>query len=153
MDAKKKEKVGELLVGRPGMGPAGKPLRVRSHEFPDKDLEHAVPYGIWDEQANNGFVNVGTDGNTAALAVESIRRWWAMAGKDAYTGAPGCSVACDAGGSTAAGTGTGRPGSPSWRRRPGCRSPSATSRPAPPNGTRSSTGCSARSAWPGGAAR
>jgi Rhodopirellula transposase DDE domain len=80
-------------------GPAGEPARVRSHDFPDKDQEHAIPYGIWDEQANSGFVNVGTDGNTAALAVESIRRWWALAGKDAYPGATRLLVTCDAGGS------------------------------------------------------
>ena len=45
---------------------------------------HAIPYGVYDVGANTGFVNVGTDHNTAALAVESIRRWWDLAGKDAY---------------------------------------------------------------------
>ena len=99
VDAKKKEKVGNYRQDGREWGPAGEPLRVRSHDFPDKDQEHAIPYGIWDEQANSGFVNVGTDGNTAALAVESIRRWWALAGKDAYPGAARLLVTCDAGGS------------------------------------------------------
>ncbi|HLK74868.1 MAG TPA: ISAzo13 family transposase [Streptosporangiaceae bacterium] len=99
VDAKKKEKVGNYAHDGREWGPAGEPVAVRSHDFPDKDQEHAIPYGIWDEQANAGFVNVGTDGNTAALAVESIRRWWALAGKDAYPGATRLLVTCDAGGS------------------------------------------------------
>ena len=89
----------ELRARRQGMEAAGRAGAVRSHDFPDKDGKHAIPYGIWDEQANSGFVNVGTDGNTAALAVESIRRWWALAGKDAYPGAARLLVTCDAGGS------------------------------------------------------
>jgi hypothetical protein len=99
VDAKKKEKVGNYRQDGREWGPAGEPVRVRGHDFPDKDQKHAIPYGIWDEQTNSGFVNVGTDGNTAALAVESIRRWWDLAGKDAYPGATGLLVTCDAGGS------------------------------------------------------
>ena len=72
---------------------------VASHDFPDPGGQHAIPYGIYDEQANAGFVNVGTDGNTAGLAVESVRRWWHLAGKDAYPGATRLLVTCDAGGS------------------------------------------------------
>jgi hypothetical protein len=99
VDAKKKEQVGNY--GRDGRewGPAGSPVVVRSHDFPDKDGQHAIPYGIYDEQASAGFVNVGTDGNTAALAVESIRRWWHLAGQDTYPGAARLLVTCDAGGS------------------------------------------------------
>jgi hypothetical protein len=74
-------------------------VQVRSHDFPDKDGRHAIPYGIYDEEANAGFVNVGTDGNTAALAVESIRRWWDLAGSDAYPDATRLLVTADAGGS------------------------------------------------------
>jgi Rhodopirellula transposase DDE domain len=97
VDAKKREQVGNY--GRPGRewAPAGEPVTVRSHDFPDKDGKHAVPYGVYDEAANAGFVNVGTDGNTAALAVEPVRRWWRLAGKDAYPGAARLMVACDAG--------------------------------------------------------
>ena len=89
----------ELRAGRPRMGAAGELAQVRSHDFPDKDGRHAIPYGIYDEQASAGFVNVGTDGNTAALAVESIRRWWDLAGKDAYPDAARLLVTCDSGGS------------------------------------------------------
>jgi hypothetical protein len=59
---------------------------VRSHDFPEKDGRHAIAYGIYDEAANAGFVNVGTDENTAALAMESVRRWWRAVGQDAYNG-------------------------------------------------------------------
>jgi hypothetical protein len=99
VDSKKKEKVGNYAQDGREWGPAGEPVQVRSHDFPDKDGKHAIPYGIWDEQANAGFVNVGTDGNTAALAVESIRRWWDLAGRDAYPDAARLLVTCDAGGS------------------------------------------------------
>jgi Rhodopirellula transposase DDE domain len=99
VDAKKKEQVGNF--GRDGRewAPAGEPVTVRSHDFPDRKQPHAIPYGIYDEKGNAGFVNVGTDGNTAALAVESIRRWWRAVGKDAYPGAARLLVTCDSGGS------------------------------------------------------
>jgi Rhodopirellula transposase DDE domain len=99
VDSKKKEKVGNYAQDGREWGPAGEPVQVRSHDFPEKDGKHAIPYGIYDEQANAGFVNVGTDGNTAALAVESIRRWWDLAGRDAYPDAARLLVTCDAGGS------------------------------------------------------
>ena len=99
VDAKKKEQVGNYGQAGREWGPAGSPVAVRSHDFPDKDQQHAIPYGIWDEAANAGFVNVGTDGNTAALAVESVRRWWRLAGQDAYPDATRLLVTCDAGGS------------------------------------------------------
>ena len=99
VDAKKKEQVGNYAQAGREWGPAGSPVAVRSHDFPDKDQQHAIPYGIWDEQAGTGFVNVGTDGNTAALAVESVRRWWHLAGKDAYPDATRLLVTADAGGS------------------------------------------------------
>jgi hypothetical protein len=98
VDSKKKEQVGNYAQDGREWGPAGEPAQVRSHDFPDKDGKHAIPYGIYDEEANAGFVNVGTDGNTAALAVESIRRWWKLAGKDAYPDAARLLVTCDAGG-------------------------------------------------------
>jgi len=99
VDAKKREKTGNYGQDGREWRPAGDPQVVRSHDFPDKDGRHAIPYGIWDQAADTGFVNVGTDGNTAALAVESVRRWWDLAGKDAYPGAARLLVTCDAGGS------------------------------------------------------
>jgi DDE family transposase len=100
VDSKKKEQVGNYAQDGREWGPAGEPVQVRGHDFPDRDEKHAIPYGIYDEQANAGFVNVGTDGNTAALAVESIRRWWNLAGKDAYPDAARLLVTADAGGSS-----------------------------------------------------
>jgi hypothetical protein len=97
VDAKKREKVGNYGQGGREWRPQGDPVTVRSHDFPDKDGRHAVPYGVYDQAADAGFVNVGTDGNTAALAVESVRRWWQLAGKDAYPGAGRLLVTCDAG--------------------------------------------------------
>jgi len=99
VDSKKREQAGNYGQDGAEWGPKGEPAVVRSHDFPDKDGRHAIPYGVYDEQANAGFVNVGTDGNTAALAVESVRRWWQLAGKDAYPDATRLLVTADAGGS------------------------------------------------------
>ena len=99
VDSKKKEQVGNYAQDGREWGPPGEPVQVRSHDFPGKDGRHAIPYGIYDEEANAGFVNVGTDGNTAALAVESIRRWWDLAGSGAYPDATRLLVTADAGGS------------------------------------------------------
>ena len=99
VDAKKREQVGNYAQKGAEWRGKGGPVRVRSHDFPDKDGSHAIPYGVYDQDANTGFVNVGTGGNTAALAVESIRRWWRLAGKDAYPHATRLLVTCDAGGS------------------------------------------------------
>src|SRR5258708_39999814 len=84
VDDKKKEKGGGYANGGREYEPKGRPARVRDHDFPDKELGKAVPYGIYDLAANAGWVNVGTDGDTAAFAVESIRRWWQAAGHAAY---------------------------------------------------------------------
>jgi Rhodopirellula transposase DDE domain len=100
VDSKKREQVGNYGQDGREWGPQGTPVTVCSHDFPEKDGKHAIPYGIYDEDADAGFVNVGTDGNTAALAVESIRRWWRLAGKDAYPDATRLLVTCDAGGSS-----------------------------------------------------
>jgi hypothetical protein len=102
VDSKKREKIGNWGQDGREWRPEGDPVIVRSHDFPEKDGRHAIPYGVYDEAANAGFVNVGTDGNTAALAVESVRRWWQLAGKAAYPGASRLLVTCDAGGSNAA---------------------------------------------------
>jgi Rhodopirellula transposase DDE domain len=99
VDAKKKEQVGEYAQAGREWRPRGDPVRVRDHSFADRDGGHAIPYGVYDVGGNTGFVNVGTGGNTAALAVESVRRWWQLAGKDAYPDAERLLVTCDAGGS------------------------------------------------------
>jgi transposase len=98
VDAKKKEEVGEYAQAGREWRPKGDPVRARDHSFPDEQAGHAIPYGVYDVGANTGFVNVGTDHNTAAFAVESVRRWWQLTGKDAYPHAERLLITCDAGG-------------------------------------------------------
>jgi hypothetical protein len=74
-------------------------VATRTHDFPQDSLGKAIPYGVYDVTANSGWVNVGTDHDTAAFAVESIRRWWNAAGRDAYPGARRLLITADAGGS------------------------------------------------------
>ncbi len=99
VDTKKKELVGNYHNGGREWRPAGEPARVKSHDFPDLELGKAIPYGIYDLAAGTGWVNVGTDHDTAAFAVESIRRWWNGAGRAAYPGARRLLITADAGGS------------------------------------------------------
>ena len=152
VDARKREKIGNYGQDGRERAPQGSPQVVRSHDFADPGGRHAVPCGVYDEAADAGFVNVGTDGNTAALAVESVRRWWQLAGKDAYPGATRLLVTCDAGGSDGYRNRAWKAGLGGPLPKPAWRSPSATSRPARPGGTRSSAGCSARSPSAGAAA-
>ena len=98
VDAKKKERVGEYAQAGREWRRTGDPVKVRSHDFEDAEAGHAIPYGVYDVGADTGFVNVGTDHNTAAFAVESVRRWWQLAGQDAYPHAERLLVTCDAGG-------------------------------------------------------
>ena len=99
VDAKKKEQVGPYAQKGREWRPKGDPVRVRDHDFPDEELGKVTPYGIYDIGANAGFVNVGTDHDTAAFAVESLRRWWQAEGKGRYPAARRLLVTADAGGS------------------------------------------------------
>jgi transposase len=99
VDTKKKELVGPFTNAGRQWRPAGQPAAVRTHDFPDSDLGKAVPYGIYDLTADTGWVNVGTDHDTAAFAVESIRRWWNTAGRTSYPAARRLLITADAGGS------------------------------------------------------
>jgi transposase len=99
VDAKKKEQAGQYGNAGREWRPAGDPVRVRDHDFPDEQAGKVTPYGVYDIAANAGFVNVGTDHDTAAFAVESIRCWWNTAGRDRYPGARRLLVTADAGGS------------------------------------------------------
>jgi hypothetical protein len=99
VDAKKKEPVGGFAQAGREWARRGHPVQARDHSFQDRDGGHAIPYGVYDVAANEGFINVGTGANTASLAVESLRRWWDMIGSTAYPGASALLVTCDAGGS------------------------------------------------------
>jgi DDE family transposase/DDE superfamily endonuclease len=99
VDTKKKELVGQYKNGGREWAPEGKPVEVNTHDFPDKELGKAVPYGVYDVTANTGWVNVGTDHDTAAFAVESLRRWWNQAGRETYPDARRLLITADAGGS------------------------------------------------------
>ncbi|WSA74226.1 ISAzo13 family transposase [Streptomyces sp. NBC_01799] len=99
VDTKKKELVGPFKNNGREWEPKGEPVRVDTHDFPDRELGRVVPYGIYDVAANTGWVNVGTDHDTAAFAVESIRRWWNGAGRAAYPTAGRLLITADAGGS------------------------------------------------------
>src|SRR5438552_1223006 len=99
VDTKKRELVGNYHNGGREWRPAGDPVRVKSHDFPDLELGKAIPYGIYDLAADAGWVNVGTDHDTAAFAVESIRRWWNDAGRAVYPAARRLLITADSGGS------------------------------------------------------
>jgi Rhodopirellula transposase DDE domain len=98
VDAKKKEEVGDFAQDGREWRRKGDPVQARDHSFPDRETGHAIPYGVYDVAANEGFISIGTGANTAGLAVESVRRWWDMIGRAAYPGASRLLVTCDAGG-------------------------------------------------------
>jgi transposase len=99
VDTKKKELIGEKANGGREYQPKGTPVRVDVHDFPDPIMGKAVPYGIYDIGANEGWVSVGDDGDTAVFAVGAIRRWWQTMGRDRYPTAARLLVTADAGGS------------------------------------------------------
>ena len=74
-------------------------MAAHSHDFPQDSLGKAMPYGIYDLTGNTGWVSVGTDHDTAAFAVESVRRWWKAAGRSGYPLARRLLITADAGGS------------------------------------------------------
>jgi hypothetical protein len=99
VDTKKKELVGEFKNAGREWRPKGEPAATRTHDFPQDSLGKAVPYGVYDVTGNTGWVSVGTDHDTAAFAVESIRRWWNAAGRSDYPQARRLLITADAGGS------------------------------------------------------
>ena len=99
VDTKKKEVVGNLRNGGREWQPAKTPVRVDVHDFPDPEVGKAVPYGVYDIGANEGFVTVGSDGDTAEFAVAAIRGWWNEVGTVAYPDATRLLITADCGGS------------------------------------------------------
>jgi len=102
VDTKKKELVGNYANAGRQWRPARQAPRVQGHDFPSPDVPRAYPYGIYDVGRNEGFVNVGTDHDTAAFAVASIRGWWRAEGRRLYPRARSIVITADAGGSNGA---------------------------------------------------
>ena len=99
VDTKKKELVGDFKNGGKEWRPQGEPEAVRVHDFLIKELGRAVPYGIYDLANNAGWVSVGMDHDTAAFAVQAIRRWWQEVGRQRYPDAQRLVITADGGGS------------------------------------------------------
>ncbi len=99
VDTKKKELVGDFKNGGREYQPVGAPERVNVHDFPDAELGKAIPYGIYDVSANTGWVSVGTDHDTSAFAVSTLRSWWDTVGRERYPHAARLLICADSGGS------------------------------------------------------
>src|SRR5665811_935373 len=99
VDTKKKELVGAYKNGGREWRPAGDPERVKVHDFIDPVLGKANPYGVYDVAADAGWVCVGTDHDTSAFAVNTIRSWWNTTGQHAYPAASRLLITADGGGS------------------------------------------------------
>jgi len=99
VDAKKKELIGEYSNAGQEYQPKGKPARTKVHDFIDPEMGKAIPYGVYDLGANEGWVSVGDDADTAGFAVATIGRWWAQMGRQRYPKATRLLICADAGGS------------------------------------------------------
>jgi len=99
VDAKKKDLVGPFKNGGRELRPKGHPEQVRVHDFVDKRLGRATPYGVYDLARNQGWVTVGIDHDTAEFAMASMQHWWQTLGRAAYPGATSLLITADGGGS------------------------------------------------------
>jgi Rhodopirellula transposase DDE domain len=99
VDTKKKELLGNYDNGGKQWLSAKTPIKVNGHDFPSPDIPRAYPYGIYDLGRNTGFVNVGTDHDTGAFAVASIRGWWRGEGRSLYSQGRVLLITADGGGS------------------------------------------------------
>ncbi|UUZ64466.1 ISAzo13 family transposase [Polaromonas sp. P1-6] len=99
VDTKKKELIGDFKNGGREWQPAGQPEQVRVHDFIDAELGKVNPYGVYDLTANEGWVSVGIDHDTAEFAVQTIRRWWFEMGQPLYPKAKRLLITADCGGS------------------------------------------------------
>jgi len=102
VDGKKKENIGNFKNNGKEYLPKGKPTEVNAYDFIDKEKGKVTPYGVFDIVQNDGWVNVGTDYDTAEFSVESIRLWWYKMGKASYPYATGLLINADSGGSNSA---------------------------------------------------
>jgi transposase len=99
VDTKKKELIGNYKNNGKEWHKTRNPRKVRDHDFPSPDISHAHPYGVFDLKRNEGFVNVGSNHDTAQFAVASILAWWKKVGKKTYTRAKQIQIMADSGGS------------------------------------------------------
>ncbi len=99
VDTKKKELVGAYKNAGQEWLPSGEPVKVKVHDFIDKELGRANPYGVYDIGADEAWVGVGTDHDTSAFAVQTIRRWWLSMGIERYPQAKQLIITADGGGS------------------------------------------------------
>ncbi|HEY4260234.1 MAG TPA: ISAzo13 family transposase [Schlesneria sp.] len=99
VDTKKKELVGNFKNAGQEWRPQGQPQEVNVHDFPDKQLGKAIPYGVYDLASNEGWVSVGIDHDTAEFAAASIRRWWIEMGATRFPKATKLMITADGGGS------------------------------------------------------
>jgi len=99
IDTKKKELVGEFKNVGQEWEPRGRPVKVKVHDFPEKKLGKAIPYGVYDLASNEGWVSVGIDHDTAQFATASVRRWWLQMGVGRFPRATKLMITADGGGS------------------------------------------------------
>ncbi|MDD9996799.1 MAG: ISAzo13 family transposase [Rhodospirillaceae bacterium] len=99
VDTRKKELIGRYRNGGREWRPKGQPEEVKVHDFIDRELGKAIPYGVYDLTANAGWVSVGVDHDTAEFAVHTLRRWWWQMGHPTYPNAKRLLITADGGGS------------------------------------------------------
>ena len=99
VDTKKKELVGAYKNAGQEWLPSGEPVKVKVHDFIDKERGRANPYGVYDIGADEACFSVGTDHDTSAFAVQTIRRWWLSMGSQRYPQAKQLVITADGGGS------------------------------------------------------
>ena len=145
VDTKKKELIGNYANA--GTEWSREPERVNDHDFADKQLGKVAPYGVYDLTANAGWVNVGTSADTAAFAVEPIRRWWEHVGRHHYPQAARLLITADSGWSNGSRLRLWKTELATLAAQAGLEITVGVhiSRPPRPSGTKPSTGCSASS--------
>ena len=141
VDTKKKELIGDFRNGGQEWQPKGSPEPVWAHDFIDKKLGKAIPYGVYDVAGNRGWVSVGADHDTAEFATETIHRWWRHMGSLAYPRAKELLILADGGGGNSSRTRLWKIAYSDWPTRPESLCRCATSRREPASGTRFSTAC------------
>lgn len=99
VDTKKKENLGKKANGGREYRPKSQPVEVDTHDFPNKELGKAIPYGVYDIAQNEAWVSIGISKDTAEFAVEAIRRWWKQLGRKRYRKPTRVLITADSGGS------------------------------------------------------